>query len=100
MTREMKKSEASLNSLKTSKDQQLKHSEIHSKIQRQRQEMLLVKQKNLNEFRNQLKLEHERSRHYHAAQNESNIELEDECRVVLKQKTTATFTCKIMEFTC
>ena len=38
---------------------QIKHSEIHSRIQKQRQEMLLSKQKSLNEFKNQLRLQEE-----------------------------------------
>ncbi len=58
MNNEVENCEVSL--AKLNKDQ-LKHSEIHSKIQKQRQEMLLNKQRNLNEFRNQLKLEHEKS---------------------------------------
>ena len=40
--------------------QHLKHSEIHSKIQKQRQEMLLNRQRNFDEFRNQLKMEQEK----------------------------------------
>jgi len=40
--------------------QHLKHSEIHSKIQKQRQEMLLNRQRNFDEFRNQLKMEQDK----------------------------------------
>jgi len=53
-----KKAEPSPSKLNKEK---LKHSEIHNRIQKQRQEMLLLKQKNLNEFRNQLKIEHEKT---------------------------------------
>lgn len=82
--REVKKSEASLKATK-----ELKHSEIHSKIQRQRQEMLLTKQKNLNEFRNQLKLEHERSQLRTHALNESFTK--DKI-----PKSSPIFTCKLL----
>lgn len=41
---------------------QLKHSEIHSRIQKQRQEMLLSKQKSLNEFKNQLRIKQEEAK--------------------------------------
>ena len=66
--------------------EQLKHSEIHSRIQKQRQEMLLSKQKSLNEFRNQLKLKHEQSIKH--ALNESFTKTSSE---LLAKKI---FTCK------
>ena len=67
--------------------EQLKHSEIHSRIQKQRQEMLLSKQKSLNEFRNQLKLKHEQSIKH--ALNESFTK--STCEQPLAKKV---FTCK------
>lgn len=81
---DFKKSESCLKEV--SKDQ-LKHSEIHSRIQKQRQEMLLMKQKNLKEFRNQLKLEHEKSQRH--ALNESFTKYSHSNR--LKEKPTYSF---------
>lgn len=76
---------------KLNKDK-LKHSEIHNRIQKQRQEMLLLKQKNLNEFRNQLKIEHEKSTKH--ALNESFTKYVDPD---YKPETSqAILTCKIL----
>lgn len=54
---------------------QMKHSEIHSRIQKQRQEMLLCKQKSLNEFKNQLRIKHE---------EEKKLELRNRCPKSMK----------------
>ena len=70
--------------------EQLKHSEIHSKIQKQRQEMLLMKQKNLNEFRNQLKLEHEKS-HRHLVNESFTKSLDTNVKVNRMVSSTCKF---------
>lgn len=80
--------------------QHLKHSEIHSKIQKQRQEMLLNKQRNFNEFRNQLKLEQERSQSMHHLQQHQEEEqanvISEPVRKVEDQPKAAkvVYTCK------
>lgn len=80
--------------------QHLKHSEIHSKIQKQRQEMLLNKQRNFNEFRNQLKLEQERSQsmHHleqHQEEEQKNVNSEPVRKVGDQPKATkVVYTCE------